>query len=190
MADRENIPMLPPEGEEIPLGLRLRARRFHLGISRADMAERVGGYSPSHISQIEVSGINPSAELLAALCRELEITLGELIETPRKEVARWLDAGRVRKGRRRPPSPSIESDQHRDSENRLEKLTNLGTSPEETDSTPVARPSVVYDSPLPVSPHRVLIHFLTSTEEHLAAALQSLRGAREALEELMDEDGA
>ena len=101
MGGREKTPILPPEGEEIPLGVRLRARRWFLGIWIENLAEDVGGYSPSRITQIENLNIRPSEELLDTLCSKLAIRKEDLLSAPRNVIDYWIEVGknRTRKGR-------------------------------------------------------------------------------------------
>lgn len=107
MGDRERTPILPPEGE-VPLGTRIRARRWFTGIWLTDMAARVGGYTPAHISQIETGNVRPSPELLKAICRELRISEQELRAAPRGAVQAWIEQGAhgTRKGRHAAPKPA------------------------------------------------------------------------------------
>lgn len=100
MGAREKLPKLPPDTEEIPLGDRIRARRWYMKIWLEDLAERVD-YTASHLGQIERGQHNPSDELFEAICRELEITEQELRSAPREQIQSWIDQGKrqTRKGK-------------------------------------------------------------------------------------------
>lgn len=89
---REKRPTIPSEGE-IPLGSRLRARRWLLGLSLPAFAQAVGGYDASHISHVELGRATPSDELLADMAAVLDISIEELERVPREELLGWLEHG-------------------------------------------------------------------------------------------------
>ncbi len=100
MGRRETEPTIPSEGE-IPLGTRIRSRRWFLGIYMEDFAKDLGNYRPSHISQIEGNKYSPSEELFDKITKLLQISDEELVFSPREQVMEWLEIGRqkARRGR-------------------------------------------------------------------------------------------
>lgn len=93
MANREKEPIIPETGE-IPLGFRIRARRWFVGISPREMAQVVGNYHPGHIANIERGRDKPSESLLGEISRVLEISVDELKSAPKEEVESWVQLGR------------------------------------------------------------------------------------------------
>ena len=89
---REQRPTIPAEGE-IPLGSRIRARRWLLGWPLAAFAQAVGDYDASHISHVELGRANPSDELLTGIATVLDISIEELERIPREELLSWLEQG-------------------------------------------------------------------------------------------------
>ena len=89
---REKRPSIPTEGE-IPLGSRIRARRWLLGWPLPVFAQAVGNYDASHISHVELGRANPSDELLAGIATVLDITIEELERVPHEELISWLEHG-------------------------------------------------------------------------------------------------
>ncbi len=167
------------DGALPPLGTRIRLLRRAKGMTATDLAYELG-ITRQHMSKIELGDDHPSGKLLEAICRELAISPKEL-----QDDSAWH------------AHPAGEGAEPRGQESGSALIPgHPGTqAPEDSiasrewgEAPPMARQSAAYDSPLSVSPHRILIGLLASTEEHLAAALQSLRGARQALEELLDED--
>jgi transcriptional regulator with XRE-family HTH domain len=61
------------------IGRRLRARRHALGLTLADVAAPEG-LSLSTVSGIERGMHEPSARVLAAICRRLDLSLDELYD--------------------------------------------------------------------------------------------------------------
>src|SRR5687767_13614665 len=92
MGRREQIPVVPPEGE-IPLGLKIRARRWAQGLGLSEMARLVDNYDRSHLSHIETGKANPSDELLLRIATVLDISAEGLREASREQVVEWLDHG-------------------------------------------------------------------------------------------------
>lgn len=89
---REQRPTIPAEGE-IPLGSRIRARRWLLGWPLPAFAQAVGDYDASHISHVELGRANASDELLAGIAAVLDISIEELEQVPREELLGWLEHG-------------------------------------------------------------------------------------------------
>lgn len=100
---RETPPVFPAEGE-IPLGAKLRARRWYQVITLKDIAQLAGDYKPNTISQIEIGRESPSLFLLERLSNVLGFdSVDELVNAPRAQVLEWAEIGgqRMSEARRR-----------------------------------------------------------------------------------------
>jgi transcriptional regulator with XRE-family HTH domain len=89
MGRRESVPVIPPVGG-IPIGLKIRARRWYQGMALNDLAKAVGNYDRSHISHIEMGRDNPSEGLLRKIAAVLEIEADALKDASREQIEEWL----------------------------------------------------------------------------------------------------
>jgi transcriptional regulator with XRE-family HTH domain len=80
--------------DELALGERLRSMRRARGLTLRDLAERAG-VTESFLSQVEREVSSPSIASLQRICRSLDVSIGELLETSPR-VGRL-----VRRGERR-----------------------------------------------------------------------------------------
>ncbi|MEB3980064.1 TetR family transcriptional regulator [Mycobacterium sp. 663a-19] len=108
-----------PKGDRV-VAQALRAARTRRGLSVRELARRVER-SPSVISQIETGLAAPSAALLIAIARELDIDPDDLNSTP-KRAAKW--AGRPAKPKPRTPRAE-RADARRNRESLLEAASVL-----------------------------------------------------------------
>jgi transcriptional regulator with XRE-family HTH domain len=74
------------------IGERLRTSRQQRGLSLRDLADKLG-CSPSLISQIERSLVNPSVSTLYAMVAELDVSLDELLFNERRPTSGAVPAG-------------------------------------------------------------------------------------------------
>lgn len=63
----------------------MKARRKELGISQAELAERIDA-SPNYISKIEAEKQFPSVQMIERIAESLEIDSVDLFSTKRKEI--------------------------------------------------------------------------------------------------------
>lgn len=68
---RERRPEIPTEGE-MPVGMKIRARRWARGLTARELAD-ASGYSRTHVSHVEVGSANADEEFLNAISPVLEI---------------------------------------------------------------------------------------------------------------------
>lgn len=93
MGRREQPPNIPPRGE-IPLGVKIRARRWSQGLSLSQLAQAVGNYDRSYLSHAETGKAQPSQELVEQIATALHLDVNELRTASRGEVLQWLSTGR------------------------------------------------------------------------------------------------
>lgn len=101
------------EGKGITFGSRLKALREARGISRGELARRVG-VTVAQISNLEKDRANPSAETLVRILQALQASLEELVPTP--EVLK--ERKRSRLGKRRAKGEALAT---KEEERRVER---------------------------------------------------------------------
>lgn len=96
----EAEPIIPSEGP-IPLGARIRARRWVLGFTRDDLAEAVG-CTPNYISVLESGTKNPAPVILERISSSLRFQTSEgLLAATQEEIIGWINSRdpKIGKGR-------------------------------------------------------------------------------------------
>lgn len=108
MGNREREPAIPEEGE-IPLGTRIRARRWYQGIFLEDFAKQLGDYSLSYISGIENNKVEFTEDFFDKVTEVLQISDEDLAFSPREQIMEWLEIGRkkARRGRHKKSSQTF-----------------------------------------------------------------------------------
>lgn len=66
------------------MGLQLKFRRLEKGFKQYELARKVG-ISPQYLRLLETGKANPSRELMIAISKELDSTVGELFFNENKE---------------------------------------------------------------------------------------------------------
>ena len=85
---------MPNDEVSRTLGVVVRGRRLELGLTQAQLAERIG-VTDSHVAYIEMNKRRPSDELLAALGKELGIDLSHLPTGPARARSRKGGLGKA-----------------------------------------------------------------------------------------------
>ena len=67
------------------MGAYVRQRRIELGLSQAELAERLGVWQ-THVSAIEIGRVSPSVETLVRLADALGVAVGDITSAMAEEV--------------------------------------------------------------------------------------------------------
>lgn len=99
-----------PEHGEIPVGTRLRALRWHRGMTAEELGvaagvNQGGPFDRSHVSHVETGLVQPSPAFIAGAARALNISVDDLLGASRDDVLGWMASGPPGTTRaQRPPS--------------------------------------------------------------------------------------
>lgn len=87
-----------PEHGEIPVGTRVRALRWHRGMTAEELGAAAGmnqggPFDRSHVSHVETGRVQPSQAFLAGAARALNISVDDLLSASRDDVLSWMASG-------------------------------------------------------------------------------------------------
>jgi transcriptional regulator with XRE-family HTH domain len=70
------------ESDSQRIGRRVREERVRAELTHAELA-RLTGLTKTYLTRLETAGGNPTIEALSAIADALDLTLGDLVQTPR-----------------------------------------------------------------------------------------------------------